>query len=38
MKINAEVSKRHVHRITVRVLGIDILIPLFVLFSSLGIQ
>ena len=32
----AEVSKRHVHRITVRVLGIDILIPLFVLFRSLG--
>jgi len=32
----AEVSKRHVHRITVRVLGIDIVIPLFVLFRALG--
>ncbi len=32
----AIVSKRHVHRITVRILGIDILIPLFVLFRALG--
>lgn len=32
----AQVSKRHVHTITVRVLGIDIVIPLFVLFRALG--
>ena len=32
----ATVSKRHVHRITVRILGIDILIPLFILFRALG--
>ena len=32
----AQVSKRHVHRITVRVLGIDIVIPLFLLFRALG--
>ena len=32
----ATVSKRHVHRITVRILGIDIVVPLFVLFRALG--
>ena len=31
-------TKKHVHRITVRVLGIEIIIPLFVLFRALGLE
>ena len=30
------ISKKHVHRITVRILGIDTVLPLFVLFRALG--
>ena len=32
------VSKKHVYRITVRILGIDTVLPLFVLFRALGYQ
>jgi len=31
-------TKKHVHRITVRILGIEIIVPLFVLFRALGIE
>jgi len=34
----AEISKKYVYRITVRILGIDNMIPLFVLFRALGVQ
>jgi len=34
----AEVSKYHVYRITVRILGFDIVVPLFILFRALGIE
>ena len=34
----AEVSKYHVYRITVRILGFDIIVPLFILFRALGIE
>ena len=39
--MNDEVSihdKRYVYRITVRILGIDIVVPLFVLFRALGFE
>ena len=31
-------SKRHVYRITVRILGIEIMVPLFLLFRALGFE
>ena len=31
-------TKKHVHRITVRILGIEIIVPLFVLFRALGLE
>lgn len=31
-------SKRHVYRITVRILGIDVVVPLFILFRALGLE
>jgi DNA-directed RNA polymerase II subunit RPB2 len=34
----SEVSKYHVYRITVRILGFDIVVPLFILFRALGIE
>jgi DNA-directed RNA polymerase II subunit RPB2 len=34
----AENSKIHVYRLTVRILGFDIVVPLFILFRALGIE
>lgn len=34
----SEKNKYHVFRITVRILGIDIVVPLFILFRALGIE
>ena len=34
----AQTTKKHVHRITVRILGIEIIVPLFVLFRALGLE
>ena len=33
----AQISKFHVYRLTVRILGFDIVVPLFILFRALGI-
>ena len=34
----AQTSKFHVYRLTVRILGFDIVVPLFILFRALGIE
>ena len=39
--INSELAmkeKKHIYRITVRILGIEIIVPLFVLFRALGLE